>query len=102
MSNEWMRRQGGWKGDSEAGYDQPLAHHKAVEAGNMEFAMASMASSAATGACVAENAAARARAAHGMAGARRRSTPGPPVVRAAPREAAWQLRMARQRARHGT
>lgn len=108
MSNEWMRRQGGWKGDSEAGYDQPLEHHKAVEAGNMEFAMASMASSAATGAGVAENAAARARAAHGMAGARRRTVPEPREERARPgsrpasRSAAWRLRLARRRARHGT
>ena len=85
-----------------------LEHHKAVEAGNMEFAMASMASSAATGASVAENAAARARAAHGMAGARQRTVPGPREERAEPgsrpasRSAAWRLRLARRRARHGT
>ena len=42
MSNDWIRHQGGWLGDSEKGYDQPLRHHRLVEARDMESAMASM------------------------------------------------------------
>ena len=82
MSNEWIKEQGGWKGDANLLYDEPDEHHRAVEASNMEFAVSAMTApmvppqlhfpltvvAARRGATsVIENMAARARASSGMA-----------------------------------
>ena len=82
MSNEWIKEQGGWKGDANLLYDEPDEHHRAVEASNMEFAVSAMTApmappqlhfpltvvAARRGATsVIENMAARARASGGMA-----------------------------------
>jgi hypothetical protein len=80
MSNEWIKEQGGWKGDANLLYDEPDEHHRAVEASNMEFAVSAMTAPMAPpqlhfpitvarrgAAGVIENMAARARASSGMA-----------------------------------
>ena len=82
MSNEWIKEQGGWKGDANLLYDEPGEHHRAVEASNMEFAVSAMTAPVAppqlhfpisvvmarrSANSVIENMAARARASGGMA-----------------------------------
>ena len=89
MSNEWIKEQGGWKGDANLLYDEPDEHHRAVEASNMEFAVSAMTApmvppqmhfpvtvvAARRGAnSVIENMAARARASSGMARGMREAT----------------------------
>ena len=74
MSAEWIRRQGGWFSDAEKGYDQPLSHHRRVEADNLAIAVRAMVAGTTTGATVAARSADQRRVAYGTArGARSRA-----------------------------